>query len=108
MSTPSYKTVHDCSTGETTQVALTSEEIAAMEANVAATDADLSGIRRDRNRYLAECDWTQGADAPLIEAQVASWATYRQELRDFPAGKSKVSEFATDEYHHIIWPTPPS
>ena len=25
MSTPSYKTVHDCSTGETTQVALTSE-----------------------------------------------------------------------------------
>ena len=41
MSTPSYKTVHDCSTGETTQVALSSEEIAAMEANVAATDADL-------------------------------------------------------------------
>ena len=108
MPTPSYKSVHDCSTGETTRIALTPEEIAAIEANVAATDADLSGIRRNRNGYLAECDWTQGLDAPLTEAQVASWATYRQELRDFPAGKSKVSEFATDDNYRIIWPTPPS
>jgi hypothetical protein len=30
-------------------------------------------------------------------------------LRDFPDGKSKVSEFPTEpEFGQIIWPTPPS
>jgi len=40
-------------------------------------------MRHQRNRLLVESDWTQTADDPTGKA--AEWATYRQELRDFPA-----------------------
>jgi len=42
-----------------------------------------ASIRADRNRRLAECDWTQVADAP--SASQYAWAEYRQKLRDLPA-----------------------
>ncbi len=40
-------------------------------------------MRHQRNRLLADSDWTQTADNPTDNAQ--AWATYRQALRDFPA-----------------------
>ena len=36
-------------------------------------------VRATRGTKLAECDWTQVADAPVDKAV---WATYRQALRD--------------------------
>ena len=48
---------------------------------------------------LAGCDWTQIADAALVSHTAEEWATYRQELRDLPAGFSKVSE--------VVWPDDP-
>jgi hypothetical protein len=36
-------------------------------------------VRATRDAKLAECDWTQVADAPVDKAV---WATYRQALRD--------------------------
>jgi hypothetical protein len=36
-------------------------------------------VREQRGTKLAECDWTQVADAPVDKAV---WATYRQALRD--------------------------
>jgi hypothetical protein len=36
-------------------------------------------VRATRDAKLAECDWTQVADAPVDKA---IWATYRQALRD--------------------------
>jgi hypothetical protein len=39
-------------------------------------------VRNERNRLLAASDWTQVADAPVDRE---AWATYRQQLRDFPA-----------------------
>jgi hypothetical protein len=49
----------------------------------AAKDADhAAAIRSQRATLLAECDWTQLADAPV---DAAVWATYRQALRDVPA-----------------------
>ena len=36
-------------------------------------------VRATRDAKLAECDWTQVADAPVDKA---IWATYRQSLRD--------------------------
>jgi hypothetical protein len=39
-------------------------------------------MRIERNRLLADSDWTQTADAPVDQQ---AWATYRQALRDFPA-----------------------
>lgn len=38
-------------------------------------------VRDERNKRLAECDWTQLADAPVDDA---TWAVYRQALRDIP------------------------
>ena len=102
------KIVHDCSTGVTQTIELTADEIADREARAADADADLSMIRHERNGKLASSDWTQAVDSPLTAAKQTEWATYRQELRDFPAGKSKVSEFSRDTDGNFIWPTPPS
>ncbi len=43
----------------------------------------LERMRIYRDGLLAQCDWTQAADDPTGDA--TAWATYRQELRDFPA-----------------------
>jgi hypothetical protein len=49
-------------------------------------------MRLNRDRLLAECDWTQTADAPVDKA---AWAAYRQALRDFPATwtLSEIADF---------------
>ncbi len=54
-------------------------------------------MREDRNRRLADTDWTQLADAP-VNAQ--AWATYRQALRDVTA----QAGFPWD----IAWPEKPT
>jgi hypothetical protein len=47
---------------------------------IAAKDAEQAkSVRAERNRLIAECDWTQVEDSP---ADKAAWATYRQALRD--------------------------
>ena len=46
----------------------------------ASKDAEQAkSVRATRDAKLAECDWTQVADAPVDKAV---WATYRQALRD--------------------------
>ena len=45
-------------------------------------------LRRLRNAFLRECDWTQFADSPLTAEQKQAWATYRQALRDLPANSN--------------------
>ena len=63
----------------------------------AAKDADQArAIRDDRNKRLAECDWTQLSDAPVDKT---AWASYRQELRDI----SKQTGFPWE----VTWPTAP-
>lgn len=39
-------------------------------------------VREQRNQKLKDSDWTQVADAPVDQA---TWATYRQALRDVPS-----------------------
>jgi hypothetical protein len=75
---------------------LTAEEIAEIEARVAAADLDFSGVRNQRNGFLRNSDWTQLADSPVDSTL---WVAYRQSLRDLPAAYSRVSE--------VVWPTPP-
>lgn len=53
-------------------------------------------IRAERDRRLAECNWTQLADAP-VDREV--WAAYRQLLRDVPQQAGFPQE--------VIWPTRP-
>jgi hypothetical protein len=63
----------------------------------AAKDADQAkAVRDDRNKRLAECDWTQLSDAPVDKT---AWASYRQELRDI----SKQTGFPWE----VTWPTAP-
>ena len=57
-----------------------------------------SSIRADRNRRLADCDWTQLSDAPLTNVQTSQWALYRQSLRDITA--------QSDPFN-IVWPVTP-
>lgn len=63
-------------------------------------NAVLRHIRKERNRLLRESDWTQMADSPLTETERATWATYRQQLRDLPAKCSTIKEIS-----EIIFPT---
>jgi hypothetical protein len=55
---------------------VSAEEIASRTADEA------NNIRAERDQRLSASDWTQVADAPVNQA---SWATYRQALRDMPA-----------------------
>lgn len=47
-------------------------------------EAQAAAVRIERDRRLAECDWTQLTDAPLDEASRSAWTAYRQALRDVP------------------------
>lgn len=50
------------------------------EEAIAAKDAEQAkSVRAERDKKLADCDWTQVADAPVNKT---TWATYRQALRD--------------------------
>jgi|TARA_R100000479_G_C6245930_1_gene150601 hypothetical protein len=55
-----------------------------------------AGVRTERNKKLADSDWTQLADSG---ADATAWATYRQSLRDLPASDGFP--------HNVTWPTAP-
>lgn len=59
------------------------------------TEAQWSAIRSDRNKRLADSDWTQLPDAPIGAEE---WALYRQSLRDITA--------QSDPFN-IVWPPSP-
>lgn len=64
--------------------------------------AAASAVRDERNRLLAQSDWTQGKDATarISKAQQAAWAVYRQALCDL-----------TDQPgfpHSVQWPDRPA
>jgi hypothetical protein len=56
-------------------------------------------LRPQRNRLLAESDWTQLNDSPISEDKLAAWSAYRQELRDL------TDEI--DENGEVEFPTAP-
>ena len=64
----------------------------------AGVDAEVAArVRRERNKKLADSDWTQLADS---SADTASWATYRGALRDLPSTEGFP--------HNVTWPTEPT
>ena len=69
---------------DTVEDGVTTTAIEHENAYKAQKDAEQAkSVRATRDAKLAECDWTQVADA-LLDAPVdkAVWATYRQSLRD--------------------------
>jgi len=69
-------------------------------AYVARIDAEAAkSVRADRDKRLAECDWTQLDDTPVGNAGKFAWASYRQALRDVPAQAGFP--------WNVTWPTKP-
>jgi len=58
----------------------------------------LSELRSKRNRLLAETDFYGNSDVTMSD----DMTTYRQALRDLPAGKDTV-----DKCENATWPTKP-
>lgn len=56
-------------------------------------------VKMRRNALLADCDWTQMADAVLSSEEKTAWQEYRQALRDVP------QIFANPE--DVVWPVKP-
>ena len=71
------------------------ENEAAYRAKVDAKAA--ANVRTERNKKLADTDWTQLADST---ADATVWATYRQALRDVPSQAGFP--------HDVTWPTEPT
>ena len=66
---------------------------------IAAKDAEQAkAVREDRNKRLAETDWTQLTDAPVVNNAV--WGTYRQNLRNI----TEQSGFPWE----VTWPVKPT
>ena len=94
---PRYKLVN----GE--QIQLTAEEEAQRDAEEqawadAAPARALADLRTKRNRLLAETDYLALSDSTLSD----DMKTYRQNLRDLPAGKDTVAKC-----EGATWPTKP-
>ena len=59
-----------------------------------------NNIRFNRDKLLADSDWTQLPDSPLSTSVKAEWATYRQTLRDLTDN--------VDSNGQVTFPTEPS
>ena len=66
--------------------------------NNAAPARALAELRSKRNRLLAETDFWGNSDMTMSD----DMTTYRQALRDLPAGKDTV-----DKCNNATWPTKP-
>ena len=64
-----------------------------------------SKVRAERNRILAESDWTQMADSSLTDSKKSEWATYRQALRDL---MGSYTDSADNDLDSVTFPTKPS
>ena len=85
-------------------IQLTAEEETARDAEEAAwaageDDRALASMREDRNRRLADTDWYGVSDLTMS----ADMTTYRQDLRDLPAGKTTKAHVDA-----ATWPTKPA
>ena len=85
------------------KVQFTAEEETARDAEEqtwadAAPARALARLREKRNRLLAETDFYGNSDVTMSD----DMKTYRQALRDLPAGKDTV-----DKCDNATWPTKP-
>ena len=66
-------------------------------------------LREERNRRLAETDWTQLKDVDSDYIRERNWKNYRQALRDLPAKSNpKLNTFGVLDMKSVVWPDKPS
>ena len=96
--------VESVPTGEVDEMGLPVVELVEHAQDFTVEYADLGdveawdAIRAERNRLLAECDYTQLVDSPLSTEIKAQYVTYRQLLRDI------TNAISPEE---VIWPIKP-
>jgi len=66
--------------------------------NANAFNRAINILREKRNNLLAETDWMANSDVTMSN----NWKTYRQSLRDLPAGKDTV-----EKCENATFPTKP-
>ncbi len=66
-------------------------------------------LREERNKLIAETDWTQLKDIDLDIIRERDWKNYRQALRDLPSKSNpKLDIYGNLDMSSITWPTKPS
>ena len=71
----------------------------------------LKQLRAERNYRLAQSDWTQLSDTPIVSSSKIEkdWKDYRQQLRDITISSNpKLNEYGDLDMTSVNWPTPPS
>ena len=91
-----------------TQTIPTEEEVTAKMKEL--TDAEpMKLLRKERNKLIAETDWTQLKDISLDSIREKNWKEYRQALRDLPNGSTpKLDSFGNLDLSSVSWPDKPS
>ena len=66
-------------------------------------------LREERNRRLAETDWTQLKDVDSDYIRERNWKNYRQALRDLPSKSTpKLNSNGDLDMSSVTWPDKPS
>ena len=66
-------------------------------------------LRVERNKLIAETDWTQLKDVDLDIIRERNWKNYRQALRDLPSKSNpKLDGSGKLDMSSITWPDKPS
>ncbi len=66
-------------------------------------------LREERNKLIAETDWTQLKDISLDSIREKNWKEYRQALRDLPNGSTpKLNSYGGLDMSSVTWPDKPS
>ena len=66
-------------------------------------------LREERNKLIAETDWTQLKDISLDSIREKNWKEYRQALRDLPSGSTpKLNSYGDLDMSSVTWPDKPS
>ena len=66
-------------------------------------------LREERNKLIAETDWTQLKDIDLDIIRERNLKNYRQALRDLPAKSNpKLDSYGALDMSSVTWPDKPS
>jgi hypothetical protein len=84
---------------ESVRVELTGDHCSnAIDIVAAVGDAFMADVKEERDKRLADTDWTQAPDNALSDGERAAWAAYRALLRNIPLAQP----LATLET--VVWP----
>ena len=65
-------------------------------------------LREERNKRIAETDWTQLKDISLDSIREKNWKEYRQALRDLPSNSNPKLDNGNLDMSSVSWPDKPS